>query len=153
MAGRFLKSGYTDKQAKLKAVWENPYIASICSQMPNINILMSNASAAMDKTRLSSVDIDLFRRYAVETADSYCAGCTRICESAVIGVVPVGDIMRCLMYSRSYNEPGLAKELLDRITAAQREKIMSLDFTAAERMCPQKIEIGKLVREICRELS
>ena len=31
-----------DAQAKLKAVWQEPNIASICSQMPNMTILMSN---------------------------------------------------------------------------------------------------------------
>ena len=34
MAGRFLAKGFTDAQAKLMAVWENPHIASICSEMP-----------------------------------------------------------------------------------------------------------------------
>ncbi len=153
MAGRFLKAGYTDKQAKLKAVWENPHIASICSQMPSINILMSNASAAIDKTRLSSVDIDLFRRYAGETAGVYCMGCTRICESAVAGAAPVGDLMRCLMYSRNYNEPGWARELINKIPATEKERILNLDFSLAEQKCPQKIEIGKLVKEACFELS
>jgi hypothetical protein len=31
--------GFTDQQAKLKAVWENPHIAGICSQMPNLAYL------------------------------------------------------------------------------------------------------------------
>jgi len=153
MAGRFIKNGYTDKQARLKAVWENPYIASICSQMPNISILMSNVAAALDRTRLSSVDIDLFRRYAGETSGAYCMGCTNICESAVAGAAPVGNLMRCLMYSRNYNEPGWAKELFNKISVADRERILNLDFSPAERKCPQKIEIGRLIKEACFELS
>ena len=40
MADRFLKRGFTDKQAKLKVIWENPQIASLCSQMPNLTILI-----------------------------------------------------------------------------------------------------------------
>jgi predicted aldo/keto reductase-like oxidoreductase len=153
MAGRFIKNGYTDKQARLKAVWENNYIASICSQMPNISILMSNVAAAMDRTRLSSIDIDLFRRYAGETSGAYCMGCTNICESAVAGAAPVGNIMRCLMYSRNYNESGWAKELFNKISVADRERILNLDFSPAERKCPQKIEIGRLIKEACCELS
>lgn len=153
MAGRFLKSGYTDKQAKLMAVWENPVISSICSQMPNISILMANVSASMNKTKLSSVDINLFRRYAAETAGGYCAGCTHICEPAIYHAAPVGSLMRCLMYSRNYHEPGWAKELFSRIPAAEREKIPSIDFSAAEKKCPQKIEIGKLIKEAWSELS
>ena len=39
VAERFLKKGFTDKQAKLKVVWENPEIASLCSQMPNLTML------------------------------------------------------------------------------------------------------------------
>jgi hypothetical protein len=153
MAGRFLKSGYTDKQAKLMAVWDNSYISSICSQMPNISILMTNVSAAMNKIKLSSVDMDLFRRYASETAEAYCAGCTRICESAIGQAVPVGNLMRCLMYSRSYNEPGWAKELFNRMSAQDRERILEIDYSTAELKCPQRIKIGKLVKEACMEIS
>ncbi len=153
LAGKFLKAGYTDNQAKLKAIWENPYISSICSQMPSFNILMANASAAMDKTRLSSADTDYLKRYASETSGAYCAGCTRICESAVAGAAPVGDIMRCLMYSRNYNEPGWAKEIFNKIPIAERYEIMNLDFSIAEQRCPQKIEIGRLIKEAVCEFS
>ncbi len=153
MAGRFLKNGYTDKQAKLKAVWENPDIASICSQMPSITILMSNISAATDKTGLSSVEKDLLNKYAKETACAYCAGCTRICESAFSGDVPIGNIMRCLMYSRNYKEPVMAKELFATIPFLERKKIIKLDFSIAEKKCPQKLKIGKLIKEACHELS
>lgn len=153
MAGRFIKKGYTDKQAKLKAVWENPDIASICSQMPSITILMSNIAAAIDKTRLSSVEKDLLRQYAKETACTYCAGCTRICEAAVSGAVPIGNLMRCLMYSRNYKEPVLAKELFETIPFSERKRLTDLDFSIAEQKCPQNLEIGKLIREACHELS
>jgi predicted aldo/keto reductase-like oxidoreductase len=47
LAGRFLQKGFTDAQAKLKAVWQNQNIASICSEMPNMTILMANAAAAI----------------------------------------------------------------------------------------------------------
>ena len=104
LAGRFLQKGFTDAQAKLKAVWQNPNIASICSQMPNMTILMSNAAAAMDRTQLSANDRNLLQQYAQETHSDYCAGCTAICESAITGDVPVGKIMRYLMYSRSYGD-------------------------------------------------
>ncbi|MBU1052263.1 MAG: aldo/keto reductase [Proteobacteria bacterium] len=153
MAGRFIKKGYSDKQAKLKAIWENPDIASICSQMPSITILMSNIAAAIDKTRLSSVEKDLLNQYAKETACTYCAGCTRICEAAVSGAVPIGNLMRCLMYSRNYKEPVLAKELFETIPFSERKRLTDLDFSVAEKNCPQNLEIGKLIREACHELS
>lgn len=49
MTESFMKKGYTTEQAKLKAVWENPNIATICSAMPNLTILEANAAAAMNK--------------------------------------------------------------------------------------------------------
>ena len=63
MTGQFLQKGFTDAQAKLMAVWQNPNIASICSQMPNMTILMSNAAAAMGKTQLSSNDRQLLQHF------------------------------------------------------------------------------------------
>ena len=83
LGGRFLRKGFTQYQAKLKAVWENPHIASICAQMPNMTILSANAAAAMDQTRLSRRDLNLLQAYAHETACDYCAGCGSICESAI----------------------------------------------------------------------
>ncbi len=104
LAGRFLKKGFTDAQAKLKAVWENPNIASICSEMPNMTILMSNVAAAYNRTKLSSQDLRLLRHYAQETGSDYCAGCTDLCESTIRSDVPIGDVMRYLMYCRSYGD-------------------------------------------------
>ena len=67
MAERFLKRGFTDKQAKLKIVWENPQIASLCSQMPNLTILMANVAAARDQVKLSREEVESLRQYALET--------------------------------------------------------------------------------------
>ena len=67
MADRFLEKGFTDKQAKLKVVWETPQIASICSQMPNLSILSANVAAARDKTKLAREDFDSLRQFALET--------------------------------------------------------------------------------------
>ena len=77
MVDRFLKRGFTDKQAKLKVIWENPQIASICSQMPNLTILSANVAAARDLTKLAREEFDSLRRYALETQADYCAGCGR----------------------------------------------------------------------------
>jgi len=147
MAGRFLKQGFTDKQAKLKAVWDNPHIAGICSQMPNLTILSANVAAALDQTRLSSADMDLLRIYARETTSSYCAGCSDLCESCVGNQVPIQDVMRCLMYYRSHGDKDLARHLFAELPAHARRSLLTLDFTEAEQRCPQKIRIGKLMRE------
>jgi predicted aldo/keto reductase-like oxidoreductase len=153
LAGRFMKKGFTDGQAKLKAVWENPQIASICSRMTNMTFLMSNTAAASDKIRLSAVDTKLLQQYARETRADYCTGCTAICESAVDGAVPIGDVMRCLMYCRNYGERDDAVAEFKKIPFKIREQMADLDYSFAEQRCPQSMAIGRLMKAAINELS
>jgi len=147
LAGRFLRQGFTDKQAKLIAVWENPLIASICSQMPDMTILMSNVAAALKETKLSSADRQLMEKYACETSSGYCAGCAHICESAIDGKVPISDVMRYLMYYHSYRDREQARALFAELPEETRDLVASLDFSYSERKCPQGLKIGRLMRE------
>ena len=147
MAGRFLLKGFTDAQAKLMAVWQHPDIASICSQMPNMTILKANVAAALNRTDLSERDTELLHRFARETHSDYCAGCTNICESAVEMDVPIGDVMRYLMYYRSYGEYGYAAVQFKTIPENIRLQMVNLDYSSAEQKCPQKMAIGKLMKE------
>ena len=153
MAGRFLEKGFTDAQAKLIAVWQNPDIASICSQMPNMTILMSNVAAALNRTDLSARDTDLLQRYARETHSDYCAGCTGICESTVGKGVPIGDVMRYLMYCRDYGDRDYAIAQFNTIPDNIRLRMADLDYSPAEKRCPQKMAIGRLMREAVEEFS
>jgi len=153
MAGRFLKKGFTDAQAKLKAVWQNPQIASICSQMPNMTLLMSNVAAALDKTQLTATDTSLLRQYARETRSAYCAGCTAICESCMEEEAPIGEIMRCLMYCNSYNDDKLAADSFRKIPEKTRRRIAHLNYSKAEKECPQGLPIAKLMQEAKKKLE
>lgn len=153
LAGRFLKKGFTDAQAKLKAVWQNPNIASICSQMPNMTILMSNVAAALDKTQLSARDTSLLRRYAKETRSTYCTGCTSICESCIEGEAPIGDVMRYLMYCNSYHDYALAADGFNEIPEKIRKHLTDLDYSKAEAECPQGLPIAKLMQEAKKKLE
>lgn len=153
LAGRFMQKGFSDAQAKLMAVWQNPQIASICSQMPNMSILMANTAAAMDKTKLSATDRKLLQQYARETHMDYCAGCTAICQSAIGEQAPIGDVMRYLMYCRSYGDRDYAKAEYGKIPLAIRERLTRIDYSAAEKKCPQKMAIARLMQEAADELA
>jgi len=153
MAGRFLEKGFTDAQAKLMAVWQNPQIASICSQMPNMSILMANIAAAVNRTELSVRDTDLLHRYARETHSDYCTGCTKICESAVNEEIPIGDVMRYLMYCRSYGDQHFAMDEFNKVPEKIRLRLAKADYSMAEQRCPQNMAIGHLMRDAIKELS
>jgi len=147
MAGRFMQKGFTDHQAKLMAVWENKRIASICSQMPNLTIMATNAVAAVNQTRLSRFDRAMLARYARETRSDYCAGCGRLCSEALANRVPINDIMRCLMYINAYQDFELARFTFNSLPAQTRSLLTRLDFGAAERSCPRNLPIGRLMRK------
>ncbi|MGO9315412.1 MAG: aldo/keto reductase [Syntrophobacteraceae bacterium] len=147
LAGRFLQRGFTDKQARIKAVLENPNIASICSQMPSLTIVSANVAAVRDQTRLSVSDLELLEKFAAETRESYCAGCGRICHEAVAEAVPISDVMRCLMYYRDYGERDLAREVYAGLPVQARERLTQVDYSLAEKACPQRLAISRLMRE------
>jgi len=151
-ADQFLKRGFTDKQAKLKAVWENKNIASICSQMPSIAILSANVAAARDKTALSKAETGSLYALACAEAGGYCAGCAQICRNAT-GGLPVQDVMRSLMYHRQYGEPGLGRDLFAELPVAVRQQLAAADYSQAEAACPHKLEIAKLMREAGETLA
>jgi predicted aldo/keto reductase-like oxidoreductase len=152
VAEQFLQRGFTDKQAKLKAVWDNPHIASICSQMPNLNILSANVAAARDKTALSAAETGALYALACAETGGYCAGCASICQNAANGL-PVQEVMRGLMYQRGYSEPGLGQNLFAELPAETRQQLATADFSRAEAACPHKLEITKLMREAGETLA
>ena len=147
LGGHFVKQGFSEHQARLKAVWENPQIASICSQMPNVTVLAANVAASLDKVTLTDADHAALRLYAQETRSGYRAGCSRLCEPAVGGAAPVADVMRCLMYHHSYGDARLARETFAEIPEAARRRLNVLDYSAAERACPNRLPIARLMRE------
>jgi aryl-alcohol dehydrogenase-like predicted oxidoreductase len=153
LTDHFVSRGFTTEQAKLKVVWDNPVIASICSEMPNMAILQANVAASLSKTRLSRQDSRQLARYARESDFGYCAGCSVICESALKTDIPVSEIMRCLMYDIAYGKPALAKKYFKNIDPDVRRALLNTDFSNAEGRCPQNMPIGKLMQEASQRLT
>jgi predicted aldo/keto reductase-like oxidoreductase len=153
MTENFLKKGYTAEQAKLKVVWENPNIASICTAMPNMAILQANVAAAINKKNLSAGDKQRLEQYARQTAPGYCAGCANICEPAVDPALPISDILRYSMYHHSYGDRATALALFKALPAETRANILKADYSKAEKRCPQKIQITKILKKTHEDLS
>jgi hypothetical protein len=150
---QFEKKGLTVEQAKLKAVWGDHRIASICSHMTNMRNLLANASAAMDNKILSDQDIHHLQQYALKTASNYCTGCAYICEPTINYEVPVTDVMRYLMYARCYGEFERAKSAFKGLPSEVRKRMGNINYKEAERKCPQGLSIGRRMREALIELA
>jgi predicted aldo/keto reductase-like oxidoreductase len=153
LTDRFIKKGFTPEQTKLKVVWENPAIASICSEMPNMTILQANVAAALDQTELSLQDKQLLESYAQVSAPGYCAGCGNVCEAALNDQVPVSDIMRYLMYHDEYGNHNRAMRLFNGLPKQVRRQLASIDYEKAEQRCPQKMPIARLMYRAVEKLS
>lgn len=152
MTEHFLKKGFNLYQAKLRAIWEHPGIASILSLMPNMTVLLSNAAAASNRIEFSSDDMSLLMRYADQTFSCYCAGCSHICEPAVTDGVPISNLMRYLMYYHSYGDLDKARSLYHELPIRIRENVTAFDYSIAEKRCPRKIAIGQIIRQAAKEL-
>ncbi len=153
MTEDFMKRGFTAEQARLKVVWENPNIASICSAMSNMTILKANVSAALDRTQLSQQDKNRLDLYAQRTAGGYCAGCATNCEPVMDIPVPISDILRYGMYDCSYGDRALAKTLYGRLSPVAKTNALRADYAKAERNCPQGLQIGRMIKRIHRDLG
>ena len=153
LTGHFLQKGFTKEQAKIKAVLQDKRFTSVCVGMKNIRELRSNVAAALDKTKLTQADTQALTEYARATCDGYCAGCANICNSAMPDTTYVSDIMRYLMYYKSYGEHDEARKLFAQIPAKVRNRLLSADFRPAEARCPQHLPIAKLVAEAVTRLA
>ena len=153
MAQQFQSRGFSEEQAKLKAVWDNPQIASICSHMPNMTILKSNTAAAKDRTTLSGIDRQLLQQHAVETQSVYCSACTQLCEPLLQNRIPVGEVMRCLMYFHGYGDRERAMGLAARLPPDLSRTITRSDYSRAEARCPQNIPIADLMKSALELLA
>jgi len=149
----FLQQGFTEGQAKVKAVLEDKRFSSACVGRGSVAHLLLNVAAVLDKTKLTQADMDVFKEYAAETCSGYCAGCAYICDSALPNVPYVSEVMRYLMYYNSYGEQENARELFARIPDRVRNKLLSTDYGLAEACCPQHLPIGKLIAEAVSKLA
>jgi hypothetical protein len=76
-----------------------------------------------------------------------------ICESAVDLDVPISDILRCSMYAHGYGCRDMALSLFNRLPTGARDNVFKADYSKAEKSCPQKIEIGRVLKRVCEDLG
>jgi predicted aldo/keto reductase-like oxidoreductase len=150
---QFIDKGFTTEQAKLKSVWQNPAIVSICSHMPNMRLLQANVAAAINNTALSRNDRQLMEQYARATSCGYCTGCAEICEQAVANPIPISDIMRYLMYYCNYGNQQQAIRHFNELPFDIRRRITQVNYSRAEQICPQRMPIGQLMRQAVDKLK
>ena len=153
LLAHFLEKGYTREQALIKIVLDDERITAACIRMENVTLLQTNVAAVLDKTKLTPDDLEALKEYASETCTGYCAGCADICADAVPAMPYTAEVMRYLMYYKSYGDTDRARELFAQLPAAARARLATADYSAAEARCPQHLPITKLMTEPAQRLA
>lgn len=139
-----------DDITKIKAVWQDQRISCVLVKMMDVATLRAFAEAAM-MPELSSEEKRVLVDLAKITHSDYCIGCGHLCEP--FARVPVADVMRFLMYYRGYGEFEKSRKLFASLPPETRFLMLSGDFSDAERVCPRRLPIGRLMAEAVRELA
>ncbi len=148
----FMEKGYTLEQAKLKAVWEDKRISVCLSEMTNLTILKDNVEAAVDGVKLSGGDREVLERYAAYNRPYYCPGCMR-CESVMGQESRIADVLRYMMYYNSYAKTDDARRLFRELPEQVKSGMASRDYSQAEVVCPNRIEIGRAMKKAALTLA
>jgi predicted aldo/keto reductase-like oxidoreductase len=152
LRAQLAERGLSFEQAKLKAVWQNPHVTSVCSLMPSVPILQANAAAARDERPLDGEVTRWLADYAADTGTHFCRRCGT-CESSTPHKIPVFNVMESLMYARAYGARDLAAKIFAQIPADLRNRMIGSDYRQAESQCPQRLPIAQLMREAYQELN
>ncbi|MFA5783346.1 MAG: aldo/keto reductase [Phycisphaerae bacterium] len=149
----FLDKGFNREQALIKIVLDDKRITTACIRMENVSLLQTNVAAVLDKTKLTPDDLEAMKTYAAETCTGYCAGCADICSAAVPAMPYTAEVMRYLMYYKSYGDTDRARELFAQLPADAKDRVGTADYSAAEARCPQRMPIAKLMTEAAQKLA
>jgi hypothetical protein len=95
----------------------------------------------------------VLEQYAKDTCSGYCAGCANICNGAIPAAPYISNVMRSLMYNNSYGDKQLARGTFAEIPADVRARLLSIDYSAAEACCPQRMPITRLVQQAVEKLA
>lgn len=137
----FRSKKFTLGQAKLKSVWADERIDSICSEMDSVKYLRENIAAAKSRAPLTAGEMHQLGRLAAATAHLACQGCSHYCEATLPRPVAIADSLRFLMYHEVYGKPSRARELY-RDLPEEKKHFEGLDLSAAAAACPQGINIA-----------
>lgn len=148
----FMDKGYTLQQAKLKTIWEDQRVSAVLSHITNLTILKDNLAAATDGKTLSEQDRGVLFRLAANTCNLYCRACGW-CESVFPSESRVPDVLRYMMYYNSYGQRDQAKQLFRSLPETVRSALAQNDYSSAERVCPNRVNIGNAMKEAVRLLG
>jgi uncharacterized protein len=143
---KFEQTGKWNKyQAVMKAVWADERITAAVSDMDSLEKIRENAAAARDPGKLGSRELEDLRRYAAATRSVACDGCDHLCRQALNAPIPVGTLLRYLMYHDSYGKRDEARALYQALPEASR-RMDGVDWSRSGEACPHGLDLGQYLK-------
>jgi uncharacterized protein len=148
----FEKMGLTTYTAVLHAVWTDERIASICCDMPSLEIMRENVAAArkfkpLDKKQMAAV-IDFFER----NGRRFCNACDGSCRRAAGTQAALNDIVRYLSYYEMDGCREEARRLFAALSPEERDWRQA-NLEAASQACHSKLDFAALLARAEEKLA
>ena len=113
-----------------------------------------NAEAVASKLTVS--ESEAIQEHARLVSHLWCRGCDSICRSAsgAGARLAIADTLRFLMYHDHYGKQNHARALFADLPEEQRDRaaIEAADWTAAERACPYRVPLARLMPRAAERL-
>jgi len=113
--------------------------------MDSLEKIRENAAAARDPGKLGANELEDLRRYAAATRSVSCDGCDHLCSRALNAPIPVGTLLRYLMYHDSYGKRDEARALYQALPSAAR-RLDSVDWSRSAEACPHGLDLGHYLK-------
>lgn len=148
----FKELGLSTHQAVLHGVWSDERIASICCEMPNIDIIKENADAArkfkpLDKKKLAAVAA-LYQH----EGRRFCNGCDGSCHRAAGTGAAINDLVRCLSYYELDGRRDHARQVYASLSPEERDW-HAADLAAATAACKSHVDFAALLPRVDEKLA
>ena len=148
----FDKLGLTTHQAKLHAVWSDPRISAICSNIENVGQMEMNTAAARSyKTPLKTAHLEILREAVLSHRRTMCPGCPACNAFAARSELAFLDISRFVTY---YEQDGSldAREQFLALPASARDA-SGVNLAALRDACHFKTDYPDILKRAERYFS
>lgn len=150
---KFEQTGKWNKyQAVLKAVWADERITAAVSDMDSLEKIRENAVAAKDPGKLGAREVQELLRYAERTRTVACDGCDHLCSRALGADIPVGTLLRYLMYHDSYGKREEARALF-RALPEETRRLAGVDWSKSAQACPNGLDLAQYLQRASEVLA
>jgi len=141
----FDRQGLTTHQALLHAVWSDPRISAVCSQIENVGQMEANTGAARSyQNPLKLTQIQTLKELVMNHRRTMCPGCPSCNALGASTALAFADIARFVTY---YEQDGLleARDYFQALSTEERD-FSKIDLAALRDRCNFHIDYPDIMR-------